>query len=79
MVTKKFVGAKLSNTIYQKLQIYKEEKGIDTDSEAIRDIVRRFLTEVWRPSSSSHHSRVQIPGREGEKEGGVVYNEEGGD
>lgn len=42
----KFVGAKISAKLYQKLQEYKEKYAINSDSEAIRDILRRVLIET---------------------------------
>ena len=39
----KFVGAKLSEGLYKKLQEYKQRYAIETDSEAVRDILRKFL------------------------------------
>ena len=42
-MAKKFVGVKIPEGLYKKLQEYKRKKDIDTDSEAIRDILRQFL------------------------------------
>ncbi len=39
----KFVGAKLPDKLYRALQEYKRKKAIESDSEAIRDILRTFL------------------------------------
>ena len=44
----KFVGTKLSGVLYERLQEYKEEMAINSDGEALRDILRRFLLEIWR-------------------------------
>jgi len=66
----KFVGVKLPEELYNVLQEYKREKIIDTDSEAVRDVVRRFLIEVWLPSRSSRHSGIESRVREEEKAGG---------
>ncbi|WP_457548710.1 hypothetical protein [Archaeoglobus sp.] len=50
------VWTTLPDGLYELLEEYKAEKRIPSDSEAVRDIVRRFLTEVWKPSSSSRPS-----------------------
>ncbi len=39
----KFVGSKLPEGLYELLQDYKKERKIRSDSEAVRDILRRFL------------------------------------
>jgi len=39
----RFVGAKLPEKLYKALQEYKQKKAIESDSEAIRDILRQFL------------------------------------
>jgi metal-responsive CopG/Arc/MetJ family transcriptional regulator len=41
----KFVGAKLPDKLYEALQRYKQKKAIETDSEAVRDILRQFLLQ----------------------------------
>ncbi|ADB57974.1 ribbon-helix-helix domain-containing protein [Archaeoglobus profundus] len=64
----KIVGVRLPDQLYNLVQMYKEEKGHIHDSEAVRDIIRRFLTEVWQPSRSSRHSS----GREVREEKGGV-------
>jgi phenylalanyl-tRNA synthetase beta subunit len=47
MTEMKFVGSKISEPIYTRLQEYKRALGINSDSEAVRDILRRYLFEVW--------------------------------
>jgi metal-responsive CopG/Arc/MetJ family transcriptional regulator len=39
----KFVGAKLPDKLYEALQKYKKRNAIESDSEAVRDILRKFL------------------------------------
>ena len=52
----KIVGVRLPDQLYSLVQEYKRKKGHIHDSEAIRDILRRFLTEIWQPSRSSRLS-----------------------
>ena len=40
---KKYLGVKITEGLYEKLQEYKRRYDIDSDSEAVRDILRRFL------------------------------------
>ena len=49
----RFVGSKLSESIYNKLQEYKRNLGIKSDSEAVRDILRRYLFEIWKKDEKS--------------------------
>jgi len=67
----KTIGVRLPDNLYELVQLYKQEKGHIYDSEAVRDIVRRFLTEIWQPSSSSRHPSVREE-EKAEKGGEVV-------
>ena len=44
----KYIGTKLPKGLYEILEEYKRERQIKSDSEALRDIVRRFLLDVWQ-------------------------------
>jgi len=46
-MAKKFVGVKIENGLYKKLQEFKEEKKFDSDSAAVREILREFLLDIW--------------------------------
>ena len=52
----KFVGTKLSKGLYEKLQEYKQRYAIETDSEAIRDILRKFL--LGTNSEANNHEQT---------------------
>jgi len=41
----KVVATKIPDKLYEKLQKYKTEKCFESDSEALRSILREFLTE----------------------------------
>jgi metal-responsive CopG/Arc/MetJ family transcriptional regulator len=41
----KIVATKIPDKLYEKLQRYKEERCFETDSEAVRSILREFLTK----------------------------------
>lgn len=41
------IGAKIPAELYEKLQDYKAERAIKSDSEAIRTILREFLLDIW--------------------------------
>jgi len=55
----KFVGTKLSGGLYERLQEYKKEMAIYSDSEALRDILRRFLFEVWKNGDRKDISELE--------------------
>ena len=73
------VTVKIPDETYKILEEIRRKKGKLSVPEVIRDAISFYLEfkdkiTIVNSSSSSHHS-----GEEGEKEGGVVYNEEGGD
>lgn len=43
----KVVGTKITEDLYKRLQDYKAERAIKSDSEAIRTILREFLLDIW--------------------------------
>ncbi len=45
MVKSKIIGAKIPLELYHKIEEYKQLRKIDTDSEALRDILRSFFFE----------------------------------
>ena len=41
------ISAKIPETLYKKLQNYKAERAIESDSEAIRTILRTYLLDIY--------------------------------
>jgi metal-responsive CopG/Arc/MetJ family transcriptional regulator len=44
---KKFVGVKVEDGVYEKLQEFKRERKYSSDSAAVREILRHYLLDIW--------------------------------
>jgi len=73
----KFVGAKLSGRLYEKLQEYKQRYAIETDSEAIRDILRKYLLDIFPNENSNRRTHKELFFERGATDGGVSSTNQG--
>jgi len=57
-MVKKFVGVKIENELYKQLQEFKRQKKFESDSAAVREIVRYYLLDIWPKQRAESDAKV---------------------
>ena len=73
----KVISAQIPEGLYNKLQEYKHLKEISSDSEAIRDILRKYLLDIFPNENSNRRTHKELFFERGATDGSVSSTNQG--